>query len=77
MKKKKKDITPLSYIFCIQLKSINFKKAPTLFYLHTILFFLLLQPNQIGMTWKYTIEWHTTTNHGINPNAQSIGKFNF
>ena len=32
----------------------------------------LLQPNQIGMTWKYTIEWHTITNHGTNPNPQSI-----
>ena len=24
------------------------------------------------MTWKYTIEWHTITNHGTNPNPQSI-----
>lgn len=30
-----------------------------------------LQPNQIGMTWKYTIEWHNLPNHG-NANPKSI-----
>ena len=33
---------------------------------------LFLQPNQIGMTWQYTIEWHDTSSHGINSHRKSI-----
>merc|ERR1712223_926015 len=29
-------------------------------------------PNQIGMTWQYTIEWHDTSSHGINSHRKSI-----
>ena len=31
-----------------------------------------MQPNQIGMTWQYTIEWHDTSSHGINSHRKSI-----
>ena len=46
----------------------------------SLILFFLLQPNQIGMTWQYTIEWHDTLSGGsasgssssINSNSKSI-----